>query len=76
MGVPQKVSMVLGGLDSKLKPKSISFKCLYLLSKIFYALISLCTMFKSCKYYNVWAIVFKNNLASDSVSLCSGFDKR
>ena len=53
MGVPQKVSMVLGGTDSRLKPKSMSFSCLFLFSRIFSALMSLWTMFLSCRYLMV-----------------------
>lgn len=41
VGVPQNVSIVLGGVDSKLNPKSINFNYLFRFNKIFSALISL-----------------------------------
>jgi hypothetical protein len=47
VGVPQKVSIVLGGMDYRLNPKSISFNCLFLFNSMFSALISLWTMFLS-----------------------------
>ena len=63
MGVPQNVSIVFGGTDRMLNPKSISFNYLYRLIKIFYAFMSLCTMFLLCRYATVWAITCRNFLA-------------
>ena len=76
MGVPQNVSMVAGGFDSKLKPKSINFSCLCLFNRIFSALMSRWTIFRSCRYSRVSAMVLKNCLASDSISLCSDLERR